>query len=841
MKKIKHIEYLIITFIVTIIFLSLAYKYKVYPFGTTLFSASDGGQQVIPMYYHIWDVLHGLKSLSFDWYTGFGNSLSGNIIHYGLLSPINLFLYFIKRDQIENYYTFLLLIRYLLLSCSMMFFINYKYNNLNIIYKMIFSLLYAFNGYTMAYSIFPMWLDVAILFPILITFLLELFDDKGTLKYILTLSLTLVISVNLSWAIILFLVMFSFGYIYLFKEKNERNRISFRLGITTIISILISSIIIIPGIIHIFSSQRMSISFIDNIKIGYKILNFTDFQKWTMISLLGIPISISFTNLINKKINKQIIFWLIFVIILSTPILVEGSNLVWHMGSFAYFSMRFAFMLQFVTIVFAIETVTADNTTKFKYHYLILYILVGMIYLLNLKYKHIVSWQQSYKYLNYFSLAFLISSLALLLKKIKFEKLSLLFFTMIFIIYTSNNLYLFTNIYDRDITTTYDTLLLQDKIENKQILNRTKVLHQSLNHNYPLILRQSSASNYLHLVSDKQLKIQADLGYSQSWTRMSDTGGTLISDIFFNYNTIISTDKLDYPYLKQINNTENHFIYENDLKLSFPVFINKDDINITLNKSDIENNGTISTILFNKNYIDSYLFDNIDNFTFNLEEDSLIYFSGYTNSGFFIKVNDNEINIPDLDNPTNKRYPGKYVSGIILLGHYPKGEISIDIVTDDVYYAAIGIISDQSIKEIQNLPKKKFDYSFSKNSISFNVESDKEQYLYLPIYANDGWKCINNNKEVKITKLFDAMMLIPVNKGINNINLKYTPIGHNIGLAFSIFGILLYIIYKKHKLKIENIKFINLLSYIFLFISFCFIFLITMIIPIMHFINLLIK
>ena len=327
---------------------------------------------------------------------------------------------------------------------------------------------------------------------------------------------------------------------------------------------LISSIIIIPGIIHIFSSQRMSISFIDNIKIGYKILNFTDFQKWTMISLLGIPISISFTNLINKKINKQIIFWLIFVIILSTPILVEGSNLVWHMGSFAYFSMRFAFMLQFVTIVFAIETVTANNTTKFKYHYLILYILVGMLYLLNLKYK----------------------------QKFKLEKLSLLFFTMIFIIYTSNNLYLFTNIYDRDITTTYDTLLLQDKIENKQILNRTKVLHQSLNHNYPLILRQSSASNYLHLVSDKQLKIQADLGYSQSWTRMSDTGGTLISDIFFNYNTIISTDKLDYPYLKQINNTENHFIYENNLKLSFPVFINKDDIQEEQDITDKVEDGT---------------------------------------------------------------------------------------------------------------------------------------------------------------------------------------------------------------------------------------------------------
>ena len=43
-------------------FLSLAYKYKVYPFGTTLFSASDGGHKFLCII--IWDVLHGLKSLS---------------------------------------------------------------------------------------------------------------------------------------------------------------------------------------------------------------------------------------------------------------------------------------------------------------------------------------------------------------------------------------------------------------------------------------------------------------------------------------------------------------------------------------------------------------------------------------------------------------------------------------------------------------------------------------------------------------------------------------------------------------------------------------------------------
>ena len=57
--------------------------------------------QYVPMYIHLCDVLHGTKSLWFDWYTGLGNNMAGATLHFGLISPFNLFFLFIGRGSVE--------------------------------------------------------------------------------------------------------------------------------------------------------------------------------------------------------------------------------------------------------------------------------------------------------------------------------------------------------------------------------------------------------------------------------------------------------------------------------------------------------------------------------------------------------------------------------------------------------------------------------------------------------------------------------------------------------------------------------------------------------------------
>ena len=106
-----------------------------------------------------------------------------------------------------------------------------------------------------------MWLDSVILFPLIIMFLDELITKNKYIGYIITLSLSLIISYYISYFILVFIVFYSFIYIFLnIKNKDDRKKIIFRLGISTIIALLISSLSFIPSLYQTFISSRFSSS-----------------------------------------------------------------------------------------------------------------------------------------------------------------------------------------------------------------------------------------------------------------------------------------------------------------------------------------------------------------------------------------------------------------------------------------------------------------------------------------------------------------------------------------------------------------------------------------------------
>lgn len=99
----------------------MLYK-KIFPFGNFTVDTSDFEGQIVPFYYHVYDFLHGRKSLFFDWYTGLGSNMAGLVSHYGFLSPFNLLFLFIKREQIETFMTLFIAIKLVFIGLSMLFF-----------------------------------------------------------------------------------------------------------------------------------------------------------------------------------------------------------------------------------------------------------------------------------------------------------------------------------------------------------------------------------------------------------------------------------------------------------------------------------------------------------------------------------------------------------------------------------------------------------------------------------------------------------------------------------------------------------------------------------------------
>lgn len=87
-----------------------------------------------------------------------------------------------------------------------------------------------------------------------------------------------------------------------------------------------------------------------------------------------------------------------------------------------------------------------------------------------------------------------------------------------------------------------DATEIGQPLEGKtDVFHKAKLADGAIDNNYPLIAESTSYSNYLHLMTSEQISMNTLLGYSQVWTRLSDTGGTLASDIMLGYRYYVAS------------------------------------------------------------------------------------------------------------------------------------------------------------------------------------------------------------------------------------------------------------------------------------------------------------
>lgn len=848
-KRIKETLYLIC--IVTFIFISLCIYYKIYPLSSNLFNGFDGGQQTVPMLYHIWDFLHLKKALVFDWYTAFGNNLSANIISNGFLSPFNLLLLLTKRENIQYIFTFMIYFRFLALSFSMYYFIDKRIDSLPWMIKILMSIIYTYNGFTLQYYITPMFIDHAILFPLIIDSTLDILYEKKSYRFILLVSLSFIISINTEWAILSYIVIFFSLHLIIYKIKNKN--ICSDLGIKTLFSIFIPSIILIPGVIKIFQSSRMSDAITLNILDNIKQINYSNYKKWRMISVLGIPFYFGINSFFQKtKKDKNLIIYFILSIITLIPIVIEGSNLFWHLGKYISFPMRYGFIMFFSIIVFGcygyINTFRSKNFIKTKNYKKIVTIICFIITLITMIIL-IYFGDNKLAYLNL--LLFLIICFLMLIIPDNLNILNYIYIilgVLNILIVGINYMYILPK-EDTIISPVYNSTMIYQTVKDNNYLNRIKIIDNSFQHNYPLVLSRSSSSNYLHFIDESLIEFTRKLGYAQEHTRLSDSGSTIISDSIFNYVDIISKHKQNtqiYEFKDKINDIS---IYKSKYALPIGKVLEKTVIKTYLTDDRMENQKIISDVFYDDDIIQIIKLSNKKNYEFYVKNQSQLYldifFEGIndayyslSNKQIEIRLNNIEVNIPDLNNLNNKGFPSESFNGIINLGIFENQNIKIEIITNSQFdiNSTIGLVD---IKSFENILKKSNQAKIlnqNERGLSISVISTKDNFLFLPIYADNGWNAFVNGKEVKIEKLFGQLMLIPLNNGENIVSIIYKPPGQKFGFYASMISIFILLIYINLFNKLKENKLINNISKIML--DFCFVIIIVFstILPIIYFI-----
>lgn len=771
----RKITYFIVVAAVSVLFLLLCACKHIYPFGEGTIDTIDFGSQWVPAYYHVWDFLHGKGSLLFDWNAAGGMNFSGSASQFVLLSPFNLLFLFVGRSQIQQFMTFFILIKLAAMGLSMCFFLEKRSLGFweEIPWIAAGSTAYALSGYTFQYYGMG-WVDVAVFLPFLIHCFEEMTKKERGWKpgryaigYLLCLTLIFVVSIPQAYMICIFLILYAGGYFFLKREDGIGGKGGMlKFGLVSLLSLGLSAVIFLPAALGILRSYRMSGAEYGGENGYFWLLGQSGMDariKWVM--LLGVLFP--FLYLIVTMRKKRSCFWQSYLVaVMVIPVAVEAVNLVWHKGTYMCFPMRHGYMMIFAILAMAYERYQERLTEgKVKIEGKKKGILTGAV---------IAVWGV---------LTFGIGMDAL-----------------------------FSNTHGKQVDFVRDAEEIGTVLaEESDVFHKVKIADASLDSNYPLIAGVASYSNNLHILTAEQINALRSLGYSQIWTRLSDTGGTLFSDALLGYQYTVNHrqsgngDAMQMSCYENYETTEHFSILKNKYTYGTGLRIDLESYrqyNGAASANVFENQNMISNMLFGEDFFTTWTESFADEkanetlvYEIPVEKEGMLYLYSKELSGAEIFVNGEQLPVPSYENLSGTRYLSEHNNGILTLGLFEGETVTVEI-RQTCYDTGIpkqiqfGILDMAAFTDsVAESREDTVTYELGKKSLKISASAKEEEFLLLSVNADGGWKCTINDGEEGMARIFGNLTLIQLKPGENEIVLTYVPGGLEKGAAVTILAV----------------------------------------------------
>lgn len=758
----------------------------IFPFGDARIDISDFQDQSVPLFYFFWDFLHGKGNLFFSWEVGSGLGFHGVASFLTLLSPFNIVFFFIKRNWIEPFMTFFVWIKFLAMGFSMCFFLSNYWKkhaqNPDKLWIILGAAGYALSAYSVQYYLLP-WLDIAAMFPLLIYALLRMFEyepsvhiKKYSVAYLFLMTLIFIAHIPQAYMVCFYLILFAGSFFFLTphtvdnKKKNKAALLKF--GLLTLLALAFSAVVFIPAAISIMQSGRIS-------SVDYSYFHLLDEPgmdpscKRLMLYSVFIPLTYLIVTF-RKSMLKTHFSECVVVFFMILPVFVEGTNILWHMGPYICFPMRFGYMMIFTIIAAAgkrmverKEKGASDTASR-----------------MNFKRK----WE--YGAAAFWFLTILVLSVWLIRAGRPGE----------------------------------DDPFISDCEEVGQILptdsdifHKTKLADASLSHNYPMITQTCAFSNYVHLIPQMAMEFSKELGYSQNHTTLSDTGGTLFSDAVLGYAYTFKSNipkqqgwernEESFTLYHPIGETEHFSVYQNQYTYPAGLTISENALN-TCNFEEInhpfEAQNTLSRLLFGEELfsVTEYTVFKEKEIDCSVQGRGIVYLYSGDLEAAVITVNDEEIPVPDFSyGLTNNTYPSFNNNGILCLGCYEDKTVQIKIRhhswADNIQNStvSIGILDFDKFVATTKQDITDCSYHVQEKELQVNIHSQRKEYLFIPSLMQVGWQCKINGKDTAFDSLNDTFLLIPLQKGENIISLKYTSPGTKLGTIISTIAVIAFFLW----------------------------------------------
>ncbi len=362
---------LALSFIIPLLFLILLLFVKdIIPFGIYNITFYDSTGQYIPFLIEYQDKLLNFLSMEYTTNAGLGQDF-WLIFSYYLASPSNLFLLFFNEENFLLGINLLTILRMAACTTTCTYYLQKKHNTKHFS-VVVFSLIYTFNSYMMAYFCNIMWLDTICVFPLILLNLERMQKGENTAwaKYSLFLGYAIFSNYYLAIPICIFLIFY-----FLLLQEIEIPQILFhrifQFAGASLLGAGYAASIILPNAYYYITNADI----INTHKAGFDI-----FENWARLFLRNMAMQplqtdvqfkpggnlyantflflLLFLYLWNKKIKKQErIKKILLIVFLFISMNVDVLNYIWHgLKEPNGYVNRFAFIFIFLLISMGYET-----------------------------------------------------------------------------------------------------------------------------------------------------------------------------------------------------------------------------------------------------------------------------------------------------------------------------------------------------------------------------------------------------------------------------------------------------------------------------------------------------
>ena len=847
---------------IVLVFLLALYAVKgFFPFGDESMAVMDMCHGYIPIYYHLYDFLHGDKALFFDFYSGTGVNMVGIAAANGLLSPLNLLFYLTPRDSLVDFLNLLLLVKAVGMALSAQFFFLKRFPRLAVEYATAFSVLYALSGYVLLYYLHIIWLDVLILFPLLLYFCEKMLCGGKTYPYVICLALTLVCSFYLGIMTLLCLFFLSGAYVFVVLKKEQRPAASLRLGLGTLLGALMPMFLLLPGFLQMRSSARYGFSEDLSSLLGAE----SELNVYKIWMFYGLALAIVGVFLLLrgwKKHPQKGKFAALTLVFLFAPLVVEGSAALLHFGSYKDFPYRFGFIAVFMLLVLAAEAFSTEKAAQDEegkpakkplVSYLLVVVgaactIVVMVSAFRSFGKTVGSLSEEQTALLFFAALLCCSVLtfALLLQiyPLRLRRVLALVFCVLplfpFALQTVG-----TGSPLRYERREHDVAYIEPSLEISKVLRadplkleRVQNPDMSLNINYGFVMGRSALSNWTHQIPASLQNTARALGYSITYTLLLDGGGTVFSDALLHMTETVSKEPLDEALYEEIATIGDYHIYENRYTLPIGLLSGEAllDVNLTTNFSADSNavfenqnavyralggSGDLIRTLENDNTMLLTAERSGATTTYQLQvqgQEALYVTAPSLNwSSVEIAVNGETVTVPSYHREDNTAYTAEYNNNCLELGVF-EDEIITVTVTElqspnvDVAFGLLSLEKMDALSALHEADQTTLTAEGRTITVQYRNDSTESQYLFLPVAFDNGWRCRVGGEDAEILTVVESFMAVAVPAGTGEIVLTFVPEGLEIGSALTGLGTLGFLVLLIWEIKKKQWLFPSLLK-----------------------------